>query len=110
MSFLSPRMAADPRRFQRHYVNLRCPLMGPPGKFKVWGADVSGNGARLGMEAAAAPHFVGPDWELGLPTIGVFPITRVWNSGIVFGTTFAISEEEQDRLARLLDERFAKRI
>jgi hypothetical protein len=75
----------------------------------VWTVDLSGNGARVGLDVAATAGFTGDGWSLSVPELGQFPVTRLWHRGSTYGLGFDISEEERTRLAAALATRFPRR-
>ena len=106
MSFVTSRLEADPRRHLRHYVNLRSRLTRGDTDLVVWTIDLSGGGARIGLDVAAEGAFEGDGWDLSVPGVGRFPVQMCWKRGSTYGLDFDISVPDREVLAGDLAQMF----
>lgn len=99
MSYVTTRIDADPREHLRHYINLRSRLHRDGDALTVWTVDMSGGGARVGLDAVTEAGFVGDGWTLTVPGLGSWPVTRRWQRGATFGLAFTLSDAAMAALA-----------
>jgi hypothetical protein len=102
MSFVTTRIDAGPRDDLRHYINRRSRLHRGAQALTVWTVDMSGGGARVGLDAMSEAAFSGAGWCLTVPGLGSWPVTRRWQRGACFGLDLDLAAAERAALAARL--------